>query len=84
MITTLRQITRERDFETPSILKALATAHRHLGELKGVSAGMPNEHILISTLTLQESQDRPAIETKKVIILLNKCHNNIKYAHCLI
>ena len=62
MITTLRQITRERDFETPSILKALAKAHRHLGELKGVFASMPNEHILISTLNLQESQDSSAIE----------------------
>ena len=82
MITTLRQITRERDFETPSILKALAKAHRHLGELKGVSASMPNEHILISTLNLQESQDSSAIE--KVIILLDKRHNSsIKHAHCL-
>ncbi len=62
MFATLPQITRETDFETPAILKALAEANRYLGELKGVSASIPNEHILISTLNLQESQDSSAIE----------------------
>ncbi len=62
MFTTLEQITNQMDFETPAILKALAEANRYLGELKGVSAGIPNEHILISTLNLQESQDSSAIE----------------------
>ncbi len=62
MLATLPQITRELDFETPVILKAMAEAHRYLGELKGVVASIPNEHILISTLNLQESQDSSAIE----------------------
>ncbi len=62
MTETLEQITRQTDFETQAILKALAEAHRHLGELKGVAAGIPNERILISTLNMQESQDSSAIE----------------------
>ena len=62
MLSSLQQITREIDFETPTILKALAEANRHLGELKGVSASMPNQGILVSTLKMQESQDSSAIE----------------------
>ena len=62
MLPTLRQITYEVDFETRAILKALAEASRYLGELKGVSASIPNQRILISTLKLQESQDSSAIE----------------------
>ncbi len=50
MLTTLPQITLEMDFETPAILKALAEAHRYLGELKGVSVSIPNEQILIDLL----------------------------------
>ncbi|TVT55404.1 MAG: Fic family protein [Sedimenticola thiotaurini] len=37
-------------------------AHRYLAELKGVSATIPNENILISTLTLQEAKDSSAVE----------------------
>ena len=62
MLSSLQQITREIDFETPTILKALAEANRHLGELKGISASMPNQDILVSTLKMQESQDSSAIE----------------------
>ena len=62
MLPTLEQITREVDLETPAILKALAEANRYLGELKGVSAGIPNQNILISTLNLQESQASSEIE----------------------
>ncbi len=62
MLPTLRQIISEVNFETPAILKALAEASRYLGELKGVSASIPNERILVSTLNLQESQASSAIE----------------------
>ena len=62
MLPSLQQITREIDFETPAILKALAKAHRYLGELKGISASIPSQRILISTLKMQESQDSSAIE----------------------
>ncbi|MCL1126657.1 Fic family protein [Shewanella surugensis] len=48
--------------ETRAVLKMLATAHRYLAELKGVAASIPNENILISTLTLQEAKDSSAVE----------------------
>lgn len=49
-------------FETPRILKRVAAAARSLAELKGVAASIPNQAILISTLTLQEAKDSSAIE----------------------
>ena len=49
-------------FDRPDILKALAAASRQLAELKGVTASMPNEGILINTLGLQEAKDSSAIE----------------------
>jgi Fic family protein len=52
----------KNDFETASILKALSSAHRYLGELKGLCQSMPNSAILISSLSLQEAQDSSEIE----------------------
>ena len=49
-------------FETPEILKKLATASRHLAELKGVAAAIPSQGILINTLGMQEAKDSSAIE----------------------
>ena len=49
-------------FETAPILKALNQASRSLAELKGVAASIPNQGILINTLTLQEARDSSAIE----------------------
>lgn len=49
-------------FETAPILKRLNLASRNLAELKGVAASIPNQDILISTLTLQEARDSSAIE----------------------
>jgi Fic family protein len=51
-----------RRFETTDILKRLNRASRMLAELKGVAASIPNQNILISTLTLQEARDSSAIE----------------------
>ena len=51
-----------RRFEAPAILKRLNTASRTLAELKGLAASIPNQNILISTLTLQEARDSSAIE----------------------
>ncbi|MFZ4591506.1 MAG: Fic family protein [Ignavibacteria bacterium] len=48
--------------ETGAVLKQLVSAHRFLAELKGKSQTIPNENILISTLTLQEAKDSSAIE----------------------
>ncbi len=49
-------------FETPAIFKALIGANRALAELKGLAASIPNQNILINTLTLQEARDSSAIE----------------------
>lgn len=50
------------DLETPAVLRALATAHRHLAELKGRAASIPNQAILIDTLSLQEAKASSEIE----------------------
>lgn len=49
-------------WETRAVLKQTAVAHRHLAELKGVAATIPNESILINTLTLQEAKHSSEIE----------------------
>lgn len=49
-------------FEVAAILKKLATASRNLAELKGVAGTIPNQGILINTLSLQEAKDSSAIE----------------------
>jgi Fic family protein len=48
--------------ETSTILKQLAKSHRYLAELKGTSKTIPDESILINTLTLQEAKDSSEIE----------------------
>lgn len=50
------------DLETKEILKQLNQANRRLAELKGVALTIPNEKILISTLTLQEAKDSSEVE----------------------
>jgi Fic family protein len=50
------------DLETKKILKALPAAHAALAELKGIASTIPNQHILINTLGLQEAKDSSAIE----------------------
>ncbi len=50
------------DLESRPVLKKLASAHRYLAELKGVVGTIPNENILIDTLTLQEAKDSSAVE----------------------
>lgn len=52
----------EPALETKAVLKQAATAHRFLAELKGVAATIPNEIILINTLTLQEAKDSSEVE----------------------
>lgn len=46
----------------PGRCTKIASAHRYLAELKGMAATIPNESILISTLTLQEAKDSSEIE----------------------
>lgn len=56
----IRSIT--KNIESKKVLKKLASAHRALAELKGISASIPNQAILINTLGLQEAKDSSAIE----------------------
>lgn len=48
--------------ESRAVLKKVAEAHRYLAELKGVAATIPNEAILINTLSLQEAKDSSEVE----------------------
>ncbi len=52
----------ERDFYKKSIVTQLIKASRALAELKGEAKTIPNEHILLSTLGLQEAKDSSAVE----------------------
>lgn len=60
-LTTL-PLPNTEQWETRTVLKKTAEAHRYLAELKGVAASMPNEAILINTLSLQEAKDSSEIE----------------------
>jgi len=62
MTFTLHPLPPAIDLETKAILKKAASAHRYLAELKGVSRSIPNQSILINTLSLQEAKDSSAIE----------------------
>lgn len=48
--------------ETVSVLKSLAKASRALAELKGFADTIPNKHILINAVTINEAKDSSAIE----------------------
>ncbi len=52
----------ESNLESVALLRQVAQAHRYLAELKGVAKTIPNEAILISTLSMQEAKDSSAIE----------------------
>jgi len=51
-----------QDIETKAVLKKTSEAHRYLAELKGVAASIPNQNMLIDTLSLQEARESSAIE----------------------
>lgn len=61
MLSSLTQLEMRR-FDTPAILKQLASSSRKLAELKGIAASIPNQGILINTLGLQEAKDSSEIE----------------------
>lgn len=60
-LASLEQLNPAR-FDTPAILKRLASSSRALAELKGIAASIPNQGILINTLGLQEAKDSSEIE----------------------
>lgn len=49
-------------YETRRVMKAIAEAHRYLAELKGIVSSIPNEAILLNTLSLQEAKGSSAVE----------------------
>jgi len=61
MLSDLKNLDPSR-FETTAILKAVASAGRALAELKGAVGSIPQQGILINTLTLQEAKDSSEIE----------------------
>ena len=61
LLSSLSSLNAER-FESPAILKRLASASRKLAELKGIAASIPNQGILINALGLQEAKDSSEIE----------------------
>lgn len=61
LLPSLEQLDPAR-FDTPAILKRLASSSRALAELKGIAASIPNQGILINTLGLQEAKDSSEIE----------------------
>ena len=62
LLKPLTQLPDSNRLETRAVLKQLVAAHRHLAELKGITATLPNPEILISTLSLQEAKDSSEIE----------------------
>ena len=52
----------EQEIETKIVLRKAALAHKALAELKGVIGNIPNENILLETLTLREARESAAIE----------------------
>ena len=60
----LPQLPPPGDLETPMVLRALAPAPRHLAELKGRAASIPNQAILIDTLSLQALATQLATQPK--------------------
>jgi len=61
-VSTIKPLPFPQEIETTAVLKKLARAHQALAELKGIAVSIPNEGILISTLSLQEAKDSSAIE----------------------
>ena len=48
--------------ETLEVMRQLNKANRKLAELRGVAQTIPNEALLINTLTLQEAKDSSEVE----------------------
>lgn len=61
LLQPLDQLDPQR-FDTPAILKKVASSSRKLAELKGVAKTIPNQGILINTLGLQEAKASSEIE----------------------
>ena len=52
----------DHNFFTPLIVEKLIEAYKALSELNGVAQKIPNQNILINSLSLQEAKDSSEIE----------------------
>ena len=59
MLSTLPPLA---NLETTKVFKKLVEARSHLAELKGLSQSIPNQQVLVNTLSLQEAKDSSEIE----------------------
>jgi Fic family protein len=59
---TIPKLPFKEDIETKVVMKKTALARSALAEMKGAALSIPNQSILISTLSLQEAKDSSAIE----------------------
>ncbi|WP_158728203.1 Fic family protein [Flavobacterium sp. I-STPA6A] len=59
---TIPSLPLQQEVESKVVLKKLALAHKALAELNGVAETIPNEVIILNTLSLQEAKDSSAIE----------------------
>ncbi len=58
----LKKLPPNVDFNTVNILKQLARTNRALAELKGYADTIPNKHILINAININEAKDSSEIE----------------------
>jgi Fic family protein len=58
----LQKLPLSKEIETKTVLKKIVSANRALAELKGVAMSIPNQTILINSLSLQEAKDSSEIE----------------------
>jgi Fic family protein len=59
---TIPKLPFKEDIESKAVMKKTALARSALAEMKGAALSIPNQSILISTLSLQEAKDSSAIE----------------------
>jgi Fic family protein len=59
---TIPKLPFKHDIESKAVMKKTALARSALAEMKGAALSIPNQSILISTLSLQEAKDSSAIE----------------------
>ena len=58
----LKNLPPDLELETKQILKRVTAANRYLAQLRGISETIPNQTILINTLSLEEAKDSSEIE----------------------
>lgn len=71
----------KKDLETKAILKKAIAAGRALAELKGIASTIPNQTVLINTISLQEAKSSSEIEnivtTGLAILILKQYSDNL-------